>query len=44
MGDDMGNDRVVKGLCRKHRIVQLCVRKDKSRTVIRWGCIEDWVS
>ena len=27
------------GLRRKHRIVQLCVRKDKSRAAIGWGCI-----
>ena len=29
---------------RKHIVVQLCVRKDKSRTVIGWGFIEDLVS
>ena len=33
----MRNDREVKW------VAKLCVRKDKSKTVIRWGCIDDWV-
>ena len=27
------------GLRKRHRVVQLCVMKDKSRTAIGWGCI-----